>query len=159
MMTIVVLSASTRTTLHCTTSMSRIRYILCSPCCRYIVYPPSVWSWLAGTGAECLRNESRLLRSRILWVRSTFVQSKSDYSFRYQDTVLSETGNQFFGSCYIEGAVDFIFGQHARTFFHKNTIASVAAGTITADGPTSSTDESICESNMSRFLDSCLLLL
>ncbi|KAJ7600545.1 pectinesterase [Mycena floridula] len=61
--------------------------------------------------------------------------------FGYQDTVLSEIGNQFFGFCYIEGAVDYIFGQHARTFFHKNTIASVGPGAITADGP-ASTDNS-----------------
>ncbi|KAF5392252.1 hypothetical protein D9757_001532 [Collybiopsis confluens] len=60
--------------------------------------------------------------------------------YGYQDTVLSESGNQYFGFCYIEGAVDFIFGQHARTFFQKNTIASVGPGTITADGPASKTD-------------------
>ncbi|KAF5392246.1 hypothetical protein D9757_001534 [Collybiopsis confluens] len=60
--------------------------------------------------------------------------------YSYQDTVLSETGNQYFGHCYIEGAVDYIFGQHARTFFHKPTLASVGPGTITADGPASKTD-------------------
>ncbi|KIJ45280.1 carbohydrate esterase family 8 protein [Sphaerobolus stellatus SS14] len=60
--------------------------------------------------------------------------------YSWQDTVLAETGVQFFGSCYIQGAVDFIFGQHAFAFFHKNTIASIGAGCITADGPTNSTD-------------------
>jgi len=55
--------------------------------------------------------------------------------YGYQDTVLAEQGNQYYGFCYIEGAVDFIFGQHAFAFFQKNTIASVGPGTITADGP------------------------
>ncbi|KAF5376573.1 hypothetical protein D9757_008268 [Collybiopsis confluens] len=60
--------------------------------------------------------------------------------YSYQDTVLSEQGNQYYGFCYIEGAVDFIFGQHARAFFQKNIIASVAPGAITADGPASKSD-------------------
>ncbi|KAJ6624381.1 pectinesterase [Mycena sp. CBHHK59/15] len=60
--------------------------------------------------------------------------------YGYQDTLLAETGNQFYGVCYIEGAVDFIWGQHARAFFTRSVIASVAAGSITADGPSSSTD-------------------
>ncbi|KAE9398663.1 pectin lyase-like protein, partial [Gymnopus androsaceus JB14] len=64
--------------------------------------------------------------------------------YSYQDTVLAEQGNQYYGFCYIEGAVDFIFGQHARAFFQKNTIASVGPGTITADGPDSKTD-GLCE--------------
>ncbi|KAJ6461184.1 carbohydrate esterase family 8 protein [Mycena vitilis] len=63
--------------------------------------------------------------------------------FGFQDTVLANQGNQYFGVSYIEGAVDFIFGQHARVFFQRNVIASVAAGTITADGPTSATDASL----------------
>jgi pectinesterase len=62
----------------------------------------------------------------------------------FQDTVLAETGNQFYSHCYIEGAVDFIFGQHARAFFHKSTIASVAAGAITAIGPSGSSDVDLC---------------
>ncbi|KAF8501907.1 carbohydrate esterase family 8 protein [Gautieria morchelliformis] len=60
--------------------------------------------------------------------------------YSYQDTVLAETGVQFYGRCYIEGAVDFIFGQHGHAFFHKNTIASIGPGCITADGPSNSTD-------------------
>ncbi|KAJ7773796.1 pectin lyase fold/virulence factor [Mycena metata] len=55
--------------------------------------------------------------------------------YGYQDTLRAEKGVQFYGLCYIEGAVDFIFGQNGHAFFHKNTIASVAAGAITADGP------------------------
>ncbi|KAK0442721.1 carbohydrate esterase family 8 protein [Desarmillaria tabescens] len=58
--------------------------------------------------------------------------------YGYQDTVLAETGNQFYGYCYIEGAVDYIFGQYARAYFHYNRIASVGAGAITANGRSSS---------------------
>ncbi|KAJ7230263.1 putative pectin methylesterase [Mycena pura] len=74
--------------------------------------------------------------------------------FGFQDTVLANQGNQYFGVCYIEGAVDFIFGQHARAFFQRNTIASVAAGTITADGPTSATDASLFVINNSNIIQS-----
>ncbi|KAK0470932.1 pectin lyase fold/virulence factor [Armillaria novae-zelandiae] len=63
--------------------------------------------------------------------------------YSYQDTVLAETGNQFYGSCYIEGAVDYIFGQYARAYFHKNMIASVGAGAITANGRSSSSGVSL----------------
>ncbi|KAJ6520694.1 carbohydrate esterase family 8 protein [Mycena vulgaris] len=69
--------------------------------------------------------------------------------FGSQDTVLANQGNQYFGVCYIEGAVDFIFGQHARAFFQRNVIASNAAGTITADGPTAATDASLFVINKS----------
>ncbi|KAK0470952.1 pectin lyase fold/virulence factor [Armillaria novae-zelandiae] len=62
--------------------------------------------------------------------------------YSYQDTVLAETGNQFYGSCYIEGAVDYIFGQYARAYFHENMIASVGAGAITASGRTASSGTS-----------------
>ncbi|KAF7985845.1 hypothetical protein HWV62_532 [Athelia sp. TMB] len=58
----------------------------------------------------------------------------------YQDTVLTDTGTQFFGYSYVEGAVDFIFGQTANTYFYASVIASKAAGTITASGPPSSTE-------------------
>ncbi|KAK0186324.1 pectin lyase fold/virulence factor [Armillaria mellea] len=63
--------------------------------------------------------------------------------YSYQDTVLAETGNQFYGSCYIEGAVDYIFGQYARAYFHKNMIASIGAGAITANGRSSSSGVSL----------------
>ncbi|KAJ7274882.1 carbohydrate esterase family 8 protein [Mycena rebaudengoi] len=55
--------------------------------------------------------------------------------YGFQDTLRPEKGVQFYGLCYIEGAVDYIFGQHGHAFFHRNTIASVDAGAITADGP------------------------
>ncbi|KAJ7848646.1 pectin lyase fold/virulence factor [Mycena olivaceomarginata] len=53
-------------------------------------------------------------------------------------SVIRGLGVQFYGLCYIEGAVDFIFGQSGHAFFHRNTIvtiASVDGGAITADGP------------------------
>jgi pectinesterase len=50
--------------------------------------------------------------------------------------------------------VDFIFGQHARVFFQRNVIASVDAGTITADGPTSATDASLFVINHSTITTS-----
>jgi len=74
--------------------------------------------------------------------------------FGYQDTVLANQGNQYFGVSYIEGAVDFIFGQHARAFFQRNVIASVGAGAITADGPTSATDASLFVINHSTIMTS-----
>ncbi|KAJ7505887.1 putative pectin methylesterase [Mycena galericulata] len=60
--------------------------------------------------------------------------------YGYQDTLLAEIGNQFYGVCYIEGAVDFIWGQHAYAWFQRSVIASVGVGSITADGPDSTTD-------------------
>ncbi|KAK0184193.1 pectinesterase [Armillaria mellea] len=59
------------------------------------------------------------------------------------DTILAETGNQFYGYCYIEGAVDYIFGQYARAYFHYNRIASVAAGAITVNGRSPSSGVSL----------------
>ncbi|KEP53084.1 pectinesterase [Rhizoctonia solani 123E] len=55
----------------------------------------------------------------------------------YQDTLLAQTGTQFYGRSYIEGAVDFIFGQHASIWITKSTINSVGNGAITASGRSS----------------------
>ncbi|RAO73338.1 uncharacterized protein BHQ10_009350 [Talaromyces amestolkiae] len=62
----------------------------------------------------------------------------------YQDTVLAETGNQVYAKSYIEGAIDFIFGQHATAWFDDCDIGVVArsVGTITANGRSSSSDAS-----------------
>lgn len=63
--------------------------------------------------------------------------------YGYQDTLLSEIGNQVYAKCYIEGAVDFIFGQHARTWIDNSDIrVSAPGGAITANGRSSSTDTS-----------------
>ncbi|KAF2760768.1 carbohydrate esterase family 8 protein [Pseudovirgaria hyperparasitica] len=60
----------------------------------------------------------------------------------FQDTVLSQTGAQVFAKSYIEGATDFIFGQHASTWFDGVTIGvlSASVGYITASGRSSSSD-------------------
>lgn len=96
----------------------------------------------------------------------------------YQDTVLTDTGTQYFGHSYIEGAVggfhivillqrctsrlirltkyiftDFIFGQTAKTYIKSSVIASVAAGAITASGPPSY-GEGICKALTSLALRS-----
>ena len=61
----------------------------------------------------------------------------------YQDTLLAQTGNQVYGKCYIEGAVDFIFGQHARIWIDSSDIrVSAGGGAITANGRSSSSDVS-----------------
>lgn len=63
--------------------------------------------------------------------------------YGYQDTLLAETGNQVYGKCYIEGAVDFIFGQHARVWIDSSDIrVSAGGGAITANGRSSSSDVS-----------------
>lgn len=54
--------------------------------------------------------------------------------YGYQDTLLAETGNQIYANCYIEGAVDFIFGQEARIWIVGSTISSIGGGAITANG-------------------------
>lgn len=63
--------------------------------------------------------------------------------YGYQDTLLSETGNQVYGKCYIEGAVDFIFGQHAVMWIDSSDIrVKASGGAITANGRASSSDPS-----------------
>ena len=62
--------------------------------------------------------------------------------YGYQDTLLAETGNQIYANCYIEGAVDFIFGQHARIWVTNSVISSIGAGAITANGRSSEDDVS-----------------
>ncbi|KAE8704115.1 putative DNA polymerase epsilon catalytic subunit A [Hibiscus syriacus] len=49
----------------------------------------------------------------------TFTMLASDFVGRYltiQDTLLDDTGRHYYKSCYIEGAVDFIFGNAASLF-------------------------------------------
>ncbi|KAG8989644.1 hypothetical protein FRB90_002146, partial [Tulasnella sp. 427] len=55
----------------------------------------------------------------------------------YQDTLLAETGTQFYGKCLIKGSVDFIFGQKASIWITGGTINTVGSGYITASGRTS----------------------
>ncbi|HKV62583.1 MAG TPA: pectinesterase family protein [Candidatus Acidoferrum sp.] len=53
----------------------------------------------------------------------------------WQDTLYSATGREYFDDCYIEGAVDFIFG-NARAVFHHCEIRSTGSGYITAQSRT-----------------------
>ncbi|KAE8131450.1 pectin lyase fold/virulence factor [Aspergillus pseudotamarii] len=63
----------------------------------------------------------------------------------YQDTLLAQSGNQVYAHTLIEGAVDFIFGQHARAWFHDcdiRVLKGPSSGYITANGRSSETDSS-----------------
>ncbi|KAI0339550.1 pectin lyase-like protein [Trametopsis cervina] len=58
----------------------------------------------------------------------------------FQDTLLANVGNQFYGNCWIEGATDFIFGMHASVWISNSVINTVASGFITASGRSSDDD-------------------
>ncbi|KAF1999966.1 carbohydrate esterase family 8 protein [Amniculicola lignicola CBS 123094] len=57
----------------------------------------------------------------------------------YQDTLYAKDGDQYYSNCYIEGAVDYIFGK-ASAWFGECTIASNGGGAITASSRENSTD-------------------
>ncbi|KAG6590056.1 putative pectinesterase 50, partial [Cucurbita argyrosperma subsp. sororia] len=61
----------------------------------------------------------------------------------FQDTLCDDRGRHFFKDCYIEGTVDFIFG-NGKSLYLKTVINSVAEGTgvITAQARENSTDDS-----------------
>ncbi|KEP47685.1 pectinesterase [Rhizoctonia solani 123E] len=52
----------------------------------------------------------------------------------YQDTLLANQGTQFYGKNFIEGAVDFIFGQRASIWITDSTLNTIGKGYITASG-------------------------
>jgi pectinesterase len=56
----------------------------------------------------------------------------------FQDTILSEKGHHYFSHSMIQGATDFIFGQHAQSWFEKCDIKSTAPGFITGKSRRSS---------------------
>lgn len=59
----------------------------------------------------------------------------------WQDTEYSHIGSQFFGRCYIEGAVDFIFGITGQSWYQGCTLGvRRGAGMVTAQGRTSAGD-------------------
>lgn len=63
--------------------------------------------------------------------------------YGWQDTLMAETGNQIYARCYIEGAIDFIFGQYARAWFDSCDIRVKAANAaITANGRDSASNPS-----------------
>ncbi|KAJ6508350.1 pectin methyl esterase [Mycena sanguinolenta] len=63
----------------------------------------------------------------------------------YQDTLLADGGGnlryQYYSNCYIEGAVDYIYGS-ASAWFGECTIASNGGGAITANSRDNNTDPS-----------------
>ncbi|KAF2443760.1 carbohydrate esterase family 8 protein [Karstenula rhodostoma CBS 690.94] len=69
--------------------------------------------------------------------------SKQGYygvSFKgYQDTLFAKSGDQYYSNCYMEGAVDYIFGD-ASAWFGECTIASNGGGSITATSRETSSD-------------------
>lgn len=60
----------------------------------------------------------------------------------YQDTLLSNTGNQLYAKSLIVGAVDFIFGQTATAWFENIDIRTIATGCVTASGRSSAANPS-----------------
>lgn len=62
--------------------------------------------------------------------------------YGYQDTLLANTGTQLYANSIIEGAVDFIFGQHAQAWLTNIDIYTIGPGAITASGRNSTSDAS-----------------
>ncbi|KAK1994713.1 pectinesterase [Colletotrichum falcatum] len=62
----------------------------------------------------------------------------------FQDTVLSQLGNQLYSKCLIQGATDFIFGQKATSWFEQCDLRLLATSTgfITANGRPTANDSS-----------------
>ncbi|KAF2732331.1 carbohydrate esterase family 8 protein [Polyplosphaeria fusca] len=62
----------------------------------------------------------------------------------YQDTILTNKGSHVFANSLIVGVTDFIFGQHASTWFDRVDIRVLSAnlGYITANGRDSASDQS-----------------
>ncbi len=79
--------------------------------------------------------------------------------FGYQDTLYAKSGQQYYKNCYIEGAVDYIFGS-AAAWFSECTLVSVGYGAITANNRASTSDTTwyvidsskVCSSRKSRRL-------
>jgi pectinesterase len=55
----------------------------------------------------------------------------------YQDTLLAQSGSQIYVKCLVQGATDFVFGQHAPAWFERCDIRVLAAGLgyITGESP------------------------
>ncbi|KAL1797136.1 hypothetical protein ACET3X_003742 [Alternaria dauci] len=61
----------------------------------------------------------------------------------YQDTILANAGRQIYAKSFVNGAVDFIFGQRAIAWFHKLDIQAIGPGYITANGREAENNTSI----------------
>ncbi|KAH8736581.1 carbohydrate esterase family 8 protein [Ilyonectria robusta] len=59
--------------------------------------------------------------------------------YGYQDTLYAKSGYQYYSNCYVEGAVDYIFGK-AAAWFGECTLASNGGGAITANSRETSSD-------------------
>ncbi|KAI0715341.1 pectin lyase fold/virulence factor [Earliella scabrosa] len=70
-----------------------------------------------------------------------------------QDTLLANVGTQYYANSWIEGAVDFIFGQKASLWITRSIIHTIRDGNITASGRSSDDalwyviDQSIIQGN------------
>ncbi|GKV17473.1 hypothetical protein SLEP1_g27982 [Rubroshorea leprosula] len=60
----------------------------------------------------------------------------------YQDTLLDDSGNHFFKDCYVQGTVDFIFGNGKSLYLGTELHVVKDGGVITAQGRESLSDES-----------------
>ncbi|CAI0381723.1 unnamed protein product [Linum tenue] len=58
-----------------------------------------------------------------------------------QDTLWDATGRHYFSNCYIQGAVDFIFGR-GQSFYENTEIYATGGGYITAQGRATANDPS-----------------
>ncbi|KAI0801010.1 pectin lyase-like protein [Fomes fomentarius] len=73
-----------------------------------------------------------------------------------QDTLLANVGTQYYANSWIEGAVDFIFGQKASMWITRSIIHTIRDGNITASGRSSDDafwyviDKSIIQGNGSQ---------
>jgi len=86
------------------------------------------------------RNDQQAVALRISGDMAAFYNCRF---IGYQDTLCDDVGKHYFKNCYIQGTVDFIFG-NGRSLYSDTTINSVAKGlgTITAQGRNSNDDDS-----------------
>ncbi|OBT74991.1 hypothetical protein VF21_06298 [Pseudogymnoascus sp. 05NY08] len=70
--------------------------------------------------------------------------------YGYQDTLLSNEGKHFFGKSFIQGATDFIFGQHGIAWIDGTDIRVNGNGYVTASGRASDSDVSYYVINKSN---------
>jgi pectinesterase len=59
--------------------------------------------------------------------------------YGYQDTRYAKNDKQYYSNCYMEGGMDYIFG-NAAAWFGECTIASVGGGAITATSRSTADD-------------------
>lgn len=60
--------------------------------------------------------------------------------YGYQDTLYVKAGYQYYSNCYVEGAVDYVFGD-AAVWFGECVVASVGGGAVTASSREMEGDE------------------